>query len=233
MQSASASVAPEVTRISLSSRIRGRKALRCGGQGLPQHGHALHRRILVGPFDERPRGGAANRLRAVFVGKALTEIDRAMLARQGRHDRENRGALSGENGIDACVRWPLASPEQGVTCACSLGSLRNYLCISRNASRTLVPIMPGKSGISVVNTSGTRHALARAKMRHGGPFETDEMKKIEAIIKPFKLDEVKEALQEIGVSGHHGHRGQGLRPAEGPHGTLPRRGICRRLSCPR
>ena len=27
------------------------------------------------------------------------------------------------------------------------------------------------------------------------------MKKIEAIIKPFKLDEVKEALSEIGVSG--------------------------------
>lgn len=28
-----------------------------------------------------------------------------------------------------------------------------------------------------------------------------EMKKIEAIIKPFKLDEVKEALQEIGLKG--------------------------------
>ena len=27
------------------------------------------------------------------------------------------------------------------------------------------------------------------------------MKKIEAIIKPFKLDEVKEALQEIGIQG--------------------------------
>ncbi|MBL4870775.1 MAG: P-II family nitrogen regulator, partial [Robiginitomaculum sp.] len=27
------------------------------------------------------------------------------------------------------------------------------------------------------------------------------MKKVEAIIKPFKLDEVKEALQEIGVMG--------------------------------
>ncbi len=27
------------------------------------------------------------------------------------------------------------------------------------------------------------------------------MKKIEAIIKPFKLDEVKEALQEVGVKG--------------------------------
>ena len=29
----------------------------------------------------------------------------------------------------------------------------------------------------------------------------DHVKKIEAIIKPFKLDEVKEALHEIGVSG--------------------------------
>jgi nitrogen regulatory protein P-II 1 len=37
-------------------------------------------------------------------------------------------------------------------------------------------------------------------------FDTNELgrkhvKKIEAIIKPFKLDEVKEALHEIGVSG--------------------------------
>ncbi len=29
----------------------------------------------------------------------------------------------------------------------------------------------------------------------------DSVKKIEAIIKPFKLDEVKEALHEVGVSG--------------------------------
>ena len=29
------------------------------------------------------------------------------------------------------------------------------------------------------------------------------MKKIEAIIKPFKLDEVREALSEIGVTGTH------------------------------
>ncbi len=28
-----------------------------------------------------------------------------------------------------------------------------------------------------------------------------QMKKIEAIIKPFKLDEVKEALQEVGLQG--------------------------------
>ncbi|MFT7145797.1 MAG: nitrogen regulatory protein P-II 1 [Yoonia sp.] len=31
--------------------------------------------------------------------------------------------------------------------------------------------------------------------------ESQPMKKIEAIIKPFKLDEVKEALQEVGVQG--------------------------------
>src|SRR5690606_25802139 len=31
--------------------------------------------------------------------------------------------------------------------------------------------------------------------------EGTPMKKIEAIIKPFKLDEVKEALHEVGVSG--------------------------------
>ena len=30
---------------------------------------------------------------------------------------------------------------------------------------------------------------------------SDRVKKVEAIIKPFKLDEVKEALHEIGVSG--------------------------------
>ena len=34
----------------------------------------------------------------------------------------------------------------------------------------------------------------RGKREHG-------MKKIEAIIKPFKLDEVKEALQEVGLQG--------------------------------
>jgi nitrogen regulatory protein P-II 1 len=34
-----------------------------------------------------------------------------------------------------------------------------------------------------------------------GPKGETLMKKVEAIIKPFKLDEVKEALQEIGVQG--------------------------------
>jgi nitrogen regulatory protein P-II 1 len=39
--------------------------------------------------------------------------------------------------------------------------------------------------------------MVRREERRGGPI----MKKIEAVVKPFKLDEVREALSEIGVSG--------------------------------
>jgi nitrogen regulatory protein P-II 1 len=44
---------------------------------------------------------------------------------------------------------------------------------------------------------------ARDLSRAGAPGLTlaSAMKKIEAVIKPFKLDDVKEALQEIGVQG--------------------------------
>jgi nitrogen regulatory protein P-II 1 len=44
-----------------------------------------------------------------------------------------------------------------------------------------------------------RAAQASFCAQWGGAVEN--MKKIEAIIKPFKLDEVKEALQEIGLQG--------------------------------
>ena len=43
--------------------------------------------------------------------------------------------------------------------------------------------------------AGTRWVPSRPE------FQIRRMKKIEAIIKPFKLDEVKEALQELGVQG--------------------------------
>ena len=42
------------------------------------------------------------------------------------------------------------------------------------------------------------------------------MKLIEAIVKPFKLDEVKDALLGNRDSGHDGHGSQRFRPAEGP-----------------
>jgi nitrogen regulatory protein P-II 1 len=38
-------------------------------------------------------------------------------------------------------------------------------------------------------------------MTAGDGGGSSRMKKIEAIIKPFKLDEVKEALQEVGIQG--------------------------------
>jgi nitrogen regulatory protein P-II 1 len=50
----------------------------------------------------------------------------------------------------------------------------------------------GNRGKGVPELSNTARHAADAGRR---------MKKIEAIIKPFKLDEVKEALQEVGVQG--------------------------------
>ena len=42
------------------------------------------------------------------------------------------------------------------------------------------------------------------------------MKKIEAIIKPFTFDSVKEELQKVGITGHDRIRGERVRPSEGP-----------------
>lgn len=45
-------------------------------------------------------------------------------------------------------------------------------------------------------------AVVRSRaMRRSKPLIQYEMKKIEAIIKPFKLEEVKDALGEIGIEG--------------------------------
>jgi nitrogen regulatory protein P-II 1 len=54
--------------------------------------------------------------------------------------------------------------------------------------------------------AGTATACIRlnkmtGRLRHPLRACSETMKKIEAIIKPFKLDEVKEALQEVGVQG--------------------------------
>ena len=51
-------------------------------------------------------------------------------------------------------------------------------------------------GTILVKKSVSKSSQARIAQPDG-----DDVKKIEAIIKPFKLDEVKEALHEIGVSG--------------------------------
>ncbi len=54
--------------------------------------------------------------------------------------------------------------------------------IATHSAATLAP-EPGRSGLAPASQRG------------------ETVKKIEAIIKPFKLDEVKEALHEVGVSG--------------------------------
>jgi nitrogen regulatory protein P-II 1 len=49
--------------------------------------------------------------------------------------------------------------------------------------------------------NGNRRRVAPAALARVMGWDVKQMKKIEAIIKPFKLDEVKEALHEVGVSG--------------------------------
>jgi nitrogen regulatory protein P-II 1 len=51
--------------------------------------------------------------------------------------------------------------------------------------------------------AGAREALSTGSQQEDARRATgvDRMKKIEAIIKPFKLDEVKEALHEVGLQG--------------------------------
>jgi nitrogen regulatory protein P-II 1 len=89
-----------------------------------------------------------------------------------------------------------------------------YCCIAESLAESL----SGDSPIgTVIDCQGTARAFAgHDRWSPGeadgtridrGPFCADAlgwdkvMKKIEAIIKPFKLDEVKEALHEVGVSG--------------------------------
>jgi nitrogen regulatory protein P-II 1 len=47
----------------------------------------------------------------------------------------------------------------------------------------------------------TSHAGQRETVGESGAPGWTHMKKIEAVIKPFKLDEVKEALHEVGLQG--------------------------------
>jgi nitrogen regulatory protein P-II 1 len=64
--------------------------------------------------------------------------------------------------------------------------------------------LAGAARLSALRAIGTdpanseRAAYGRALAEPGG---RNAMKKVEAIIKPFKLDEVKEALQEVGLQG--------------------------------
>lgn len=51
------------------------------------------------------------------------------------------------------------------------------------------------------------------------------MKKIDAIIKPFKLDDVREALAEVGITGMTVTEVKGFETPERPYRAVPRRGV--------
>ena len=61
------------------------------------------------------------------------------------------------------------------------------------------------------------------------PRGSTGMKLVTAIIKPHQLDEVKEALEAYGISGHDRQRGVRLRPPARPQRGLPRSRVHRRL----
>jgi nitrogen regulatory protein P-II 1 len=69
-----------------------------------------------------------------------------------------------------------------------------YLSSGRRIIRKLV--RRGKAHPAHGGALGPPAILARFAVR-----EIQHMKKIEAVIKPFKLDEVRESLAEVGVSG--------------------------------
>ena len=48
------------------------------------------------------------------------------------------------------------------------------------------------------------------------------MKMITAIIKPFKLDDVRQAVADIGIKGITVTEVKGFGPPARPHGALPR-----------
>jgi nitrogen regulatory protein P-II 1 len=70
-------------------------------------------------------------------------------------------------------------------------------------SRYKLLIATGISGASGIGTGPANQGSVprRIVFARLGAGRRDAMKKIEAIIKPFKLDEVKEALQEVGLQG--------------------------------
>jgi nitrogen regulatory protein P-II 1 len=60
---------------------------------------------------------------------------------------------------------------------------------------------PPENGAKLRRRASAKLGTALADTRTVAGHSGVEMKKIEAIIKPFKLDEVKDALHEVGIQG--------------------------------
>ena len=78
------------------------------------------------------------------------------------------------------------------------------------------------------------HSGAASPASIGPEAEGDStMKLITAVIKPFKLDDVKAALKGAGVVGHHRHRGPGASAARAATPRSTGAPSTRSTSCPR
>ena len=116
------------------------------------------------------------------------------------------------------------SPGQPQAFACGKGN-KIRLIFDRDADivRTAAPELRKPFGAGFV-VDHVRPSARPARSR-----DVTAMKLVIAIIKPFKLEEVRDALTAHRRARHDRHRGQGLRPAEGPHRNLSRRRIRREL----
>ena len=121
-----------------------------------------------------------------------------MLARERRHHLEDRRAQAGHQRIGGLHRVSR-----------SLFLFGQIICLyfrSISPLRQTVPVADfqptacGNSGMEAASLRRARAADTAAPASACGVW-LKQMKKIEAIIKPFKLDEVKDALNQIGLKG--------------------------------
>ncbi len=128
-----------------------------------------------------------------------------------------------DNCLAGTFHEPLAGTQTGADhvrfqpthlpgCQDSLGHRDSILviiyanCLSRDQFKLKFGTLPWLSaGLNCPKpqdvVSHTHGGRPNPRIRNSGDQGTKTMKKIEAIIKPFKLDEVKEALQETGIQG--------------------------------
>ena len=74
-------------------------------------------------------------------------------------------------------------------------------CKTRPAGHAPAPTTTATGGATRDAATAAREEGSHANHARAACGATEPMKKIEAIIKPFKLDEVKDALHEIGLQG--------------------------------
>src|SRR6185503_14367744 len=91
-----------------------------------------------------------------------------------------------------CGSQPVLAPTQPV----SISALR-YSCRTKGCA----PASAFHSSRSTRASDSTMRTLSKSLRYNGAIRGRQAMKKIEAIVKPFKLDEVREALSEVGVTG--------------------------------